>query len=76
MLRLLWDLFLFFVPRFITEEVAVSRCPDGTYELECAMHALEDGERYDGVVDLDVFVFMHFCVVKQGPRAMEVKPWP
>lgn len=74
------QILLFFIPRFITDDVAVALRPDGDYDLVCAMEDIdyEAGERYDGVVTLDSFTFLGWAwpVGLSSRVEMDVRPWP
>ena len=79
-MSILIEIILFFIPRFITEDVAVALRPDGDYDLVCAMCDIdfEGGEKYDGVVTLDLFTFLGWAwpVGLSEYTEMEVRPWP
>lgn len=79
-MSILIEIILFFIPRFITEDVAVALRPDGDYDLVCAMEDInfESGERYDGVITLNSFTFLGwaFPVGYMDTDHIEVRPWP
>jgi hypothetical protein len=74
------QILLFFIPRFITEDVAVALRPDGDYDLVCAMEDIdyEAGEHYDGVVTIESFTFLGWAwpVGLSSRVEMDVRPWP
>lgn len=78
MIRFLWFLFDFLVPRFITEDVAVSRSPgedSGNWEcwvIECAMSDVQPGERFDGIAEVDAFTWLGFGITY---RIGNFRPW-
>ena len=79
-MSVLIEIILFFIPRFITEDVAVALRPDGDYDLVCAMRDIdfEGGEQYDGVVTLNSFTFLWWAwpVGLSEYMEMEVRAWP
>ena len=79
-MSILIEIILFFIPRFITEDVAVELRPDGDYDIVCAMCDIdfENGEYYDGVITLDSFTFLGWAwpVDASGYAEMGVRPWP
>ena len=74
------QILLFFIPRFITEDVAVALRPDGDYDLVCAMEDVdfEAGECYDGVITMNSFTFLGWAwpVGLSSRVEMDVRPWP
>lgn len=74
------QILLFFIPRFITEDVAVALRPDGDYDLVCAMEDIdyEAGECYDGVITMNSFTFLGWAwpVGLSDRVEMDVRPWP
>ncbi|MEN6629839.1 MAG: hypothetical protein ABFC42_09355 [Sulfuricella sp.] len=75
-LAYLREIILFFVHRFITEEVALELRPDGDYEIVCAMVAVEPGEIFDGIVTVTSFVFMVWGFTLKIENGGTIKPWP
>ncbi len=49
--RFAWD---YLIPRFITEDVAVAMVGS---EIVCSMEDVEPGERFDGIADVDAFMW-------------------
>lgn len=79
-MSILIEIILFFIPRFITEDVAVALRPDGDYDLVCSLRDIdfEGGEKYDGVVTLNSFTFLGWAwpVGLSDCTEMEVRAWP
>jgi hypothetical protein len=75
-MSILIEIILFFIPRFITEDVAVALRPDGDYDLVCAMCDIKEGERLDGVVTIDSFTFLGWALCISDYDELEVRPWP
>ena len=48
---------LFFIPHFVTEDVAVIRNSDGTFETVCTVEALENDDYYDDVIRVKAFTW-------------------
>ncbi|WP_273761552.1 hypothetical protein [Aeromonas hydrophila] len=60
------------VPRFITEDVALELLEDG-YHPVCSMDDVRPGERFDGIVAMRSFTWLHVALF---PRIVgEVRPW-
>lgn len=53
---------LFFIPRFVTEDVAVIRNADGTFEVVCTVDALDDDDYYNDVIRIRAFTWFWFSV--------------
>lgn len=70
-----WQVFLFFLPHVVTEDVAVQRRPDGDYDMVCAMSALFEDEELDGVVTVTSLAFMFWSFPLSSPDD-EIRPWP
>lgn len=53
-----WD---YLIPRFITEDVAVAMVGSGgnwdAFEIVCSMEDVEPGERFDGIAEVDAFMW-------------------
>ena len=55
-----WD---FLIPRFITEDVALRYAGNGLEEgwgcseIVCSMEDVEPGERFDGIAEVDAFMW-------------------
>ena len=56
--RFAWD---YLIPRFITEDVAVAMVGSGdnwdAFEIVCSMEDVEPGERFDGIAEVDAFMW-------------------
>ena len=61
--RFAWD---YLIPRFITEDVAVSMVGGGenwdAFEIVCSMSDVQPGEVFDGVAEVDAFQWLGFGV--------------
>jgi len=73
-LEIIWFAVLFFVPRFVTEDVALEIDGDDEYSVVCPMALIEDGERYDAVVTATSFIFMFWGWAVRIES--EIRPWP
>lgn len=63
----------FIIPRFVTEDVALLKHPDGSYETICSVSALFDDEKPDGVISVTCFSWLgHGWFPKQ---AGEFRKW-
>lgn len=51
----------YLIPRFITEDVAVAMVGSGdnwdAFEIVCSMEDVEPGERFDGIAEVDAFMW-------------------
>lgn len=56
-LRDLWETILFFIPHFVTEDVAVLRRADGDLDIVCSMDALDPDDVFDGVARVKCFTW-------------------
>ena len=56
--RFAWD---YLIPRFITEDVAVAMVGGwenwDAFEIVCSMEDVEPGERFDGIAEVDAFMW-------------------
>lgn len=67
----------FVVPHFVTEDLAVSRRPDGGYDIVCSMEDVDDDEEFDGIVSMTCLAWLWWGIsVQFGEQNVEVKPWP
>lgn len=48
---------LFFIPRFVTEDVAIIRTSDYTFDVVCTVDALEDDDYYNDVIHVKAFTW-------------------
>lgn len=78
-LKLIWNFIYFiydvFIPHFVTEDVAMRKNFDGTYDPVVAMAHLVPGERYDAVSSVTSFTWLSigfFGVRKED----DLRPWP
>lgn len=74
-LRLAVDIF---VPRFLTEDVALRFVGDdrtdlGSYDIVCCMNDVQPGEAFDAVATVDSFGWLNIGITA---RVRNVRPWP
>jgi hypothetical protein len=74
-LRWLWWWILFFVPRFVTDELAVDVLPGGDFVVAGVLADLPPGERHDGVIKVTSLVWMTMGVMVAAGEP-EVRTWP
>lgn len=71
----------YLIPRFITEDVAVAMVGSGdnwdTFEIVCSMEDVEPGERFDGIAEVDAFMWFGIGVTYRvgNFRAWGSDPW-
>jgi hypothetical protein len=60
----LYALYDFLIPRFLTEEVALERAglEDGwdDFDIVCALRDVQPGEKFDGIAEVDSFVWLRW----------------
>ena len=76
--RFAWD---YLIPRFITEDVAVAMVGGGenwdAFEIVCSMEDVASGERFDGIAEVDAFMWFGIGVTYRvgNFRAWGSDPW-
>lgn len=76
-LKWAWEVILFFIPRFIDDEVVLNELPGGDYEIICSLIDVKEGELFDGITTVQVFAFM-FWAFPYGVKevdGLEIRPF-
>lgn len=70
----LWDVVLFFIPHFVTEDVAVIRRRDGELDPVCSLDAIEDDDIFDGIASVTCLAWFGYGF-SLSPSKDSFRPW-